>query len=223
MADTDASRHRQARPGRCAGRAAAVDGSALEPERSGLAVFPERGHRVRRPRRRALVATAALLPYSVNNAWISMVLVTASWRRRGLATRLVDACLDTARKNGLTTWLDATPDGRHGLRPARLYADAAIAAVEAGGADDGRQRHHRRPLAASMRFVARDVGPWVSIAAPCSPRLRGRSGSRIVSHGAIALVRDGRTARHIGPLFADNAAARWPWSMRSYDPRPDRC
>jgi hypothetical protein len=35
-----------------------------------------------------------------------------------------------------------------------------------------------------------------------------RSGSRIVSaNGAIALVRDGRTARHIGPLFADNAAA----------------
>lgn len=34
-----------------------------------------------------------------------------------------------------------------------------------------------------------------------------RSGSRIVAaHGAIALVRDGRTARHIGPLLANNAA-----------------
>lgn len=58
-----------------------------------------------------LVATAALLPYSGNNAWISMVLVTSSHRRRGLATRLVDACLETARKNGLTSWLDATPEG----------------------------------------------------------------------------------------------------------------
>src|ERR1035437_3643735 len=37
-----------------------------------------------------LVATAALLPYTSANAWISMVLVTASWRRRGLATRLLD-------------------------------------------------------------------------------------------------------------------------------------
>ena len=27
------------------------------------------------------------------------------------------------------------------------------------------------------------------------------------ANGAIALVRDGRTARHIGPLLADNAAA----------------
>ena len=40
-----------------------------------------------------------------------MVLVTANWRRRGIATRLVDACLNAATKLGLTTWLDATPAG----------------------------------------------------------------------------------------------------------------
>src|SRR6478735_12547727 len=61
--------------------------------------------------RAQLVATAALLPYSSGNAWISMVLVTANWRRRGIATKLVDACLDAATKRGLTAWLDATPDG----------------------------------------------------------------------------------------------------------------
>src|SRR4051812_29690635 len=60
---------------------------------------------------RRLVASAALLPYSSGNAWISMVLVTESWRRRGIATRLVDACLDTAHRMNLATWLDATPDG----------------------------------------------------------------------------------------------------------------
>src|SRR4051812_40943264 len=58
-----------------------------------------------------LVATAALLPYSSGNAWISMVLVTANWRRRGIASKLVDACLNAATKLGLTTWLDATPAG----------------------------------------------------------------------------------------------------------------
>src|SRR5436309_10480080 len=58
-----------------------------------------------------LVATAALLPYSAGNAWISMVLVTAEFRRRGIATRLLDACLDVAKRRGLTTWLDATPAG----------------------------------------------------------------------------------------------------------------
>src|ERR1700709_639626 len=64
-----------------------------------------------------LIATAALLPYTSGNAWISMVLVTANWRRRGLATRLLDACLDTATKQGLTTWLDATPAAAAGSRP----------------------------------------------------------------------------------------------------------
>src|SRR3954462_8178974 len=54
-----------------------------------------------------LVASAALLPYSAGNAWISMVLVTADVRRRGIATKLVDACLDVARRRSLTTWLDA--------------------------------------------------------------------------------------------------------------------
>src|SRR3954447_20477452 len=58
-----------------------------------------------------LIATAALLPYGDGNAWISMVLVTASWRRRGLATKLVDACLERAASQGLMSWLDATPAG----------------------------------------------------------------------------------------------------------------
>src|SRR3954463_14986792 len=64
-----------------------------------------------------LIATAALLPYSGGNAWISMVLVTQDWRRRGLATKLVDACLERAAAQGLTPWLDATPAGASGLGP----------------------------------------------------------------------------------------------------------
>src|SRR5215469_3202658 len=64
-----------------------------------------------RDRGRHLVATAALLPYGATDVWISMVLVTATHRRRGLATRLVDACLDTAKSLGVTSWLDATPAG----------------------------------------------------------------------------------------------------------------
>src|ERR1700743_3995103 len=56
-----------------------------------------------------LIATAALLPYTASDAWISMVLVTESWRRRGLATRLGDAWLGKAAGLDLTTWRDATP------------------------------------------------------------------------------------------------------------------
>src|SRR3954471_18789546 len=67
--------------------------------------------------REQLVATAALLPYSAGNAWISMVLVTANWQRRGIATKLVDACLNAATRLGLTTWLDATPAGANVYGP----------------------------------------------------------------------------------------------------------
>src|SRR3981081_4747494 len=70
-----------------------------------------------RDRDNRLIASAALLPYTSGNAWISMVLVTASWRRRGFATRLVDAGLNAAAKQGLTTWLDATPAGAAGYGP----------------------------------------------------------------------------------------------------------
>lgn len=154
-----------------------------------------------------LVATAALLPYSGNNAWISMVLVTASHRRRGLATRLVDACLETARKNGLTSWLDATPDGVAvygplGFTPTlqlrRFKLTRPTTRAEGPPSSSGSIDTLR---ARDRRATGLDRTALLSA-------LARRSGSRIVSAGgAIALVRDGRTARHVGPLYADNAAA----------------
>jgi GNAT superfamily N-acetyltransferase len=56
-----------------------------------------------------LVATAAALPYGDGFGWISMVLVTAEWRRKGLATRLVSACTSLLRDAGRAALLDASP------------------------------------------------------------------------------------------------------------------
>jgi GNAT superfamily N-acetyltransferase len=152
-----------------------------------------------------LVATAALLPYSGNNAWISMVLVTASHRRRGLATRLVDACLETARKRGLTSWLDATPDGAAvygplGFTPTLQLRRLRLAKATATGPS---------PAGATLEALcARDRRAAGFDRTALLTAFAQRSGSRIVAaNGAIALLRDGRTARHIGPLFADDAAA----------------
>jgi GNAT superfamily N-acetyltransferase len=153
-----------------------------------------------------LIATAALLPYTSNNAWISMVLVTQNWRRRGLATKLLDACLEAAAKPGLTTWLDATPAGATvygplGFKPTlelrRLrFAGTAVAAprlVRDGHLHDLIARDHSA-MGFDRTALLRELG--------------GRSGSELISHGgAIALIRGGRTARHIGPLFADDAGS----------------
>jgi GNAT superfamily N-acetyltransferase len=56
-----------------------------------------------------LIATAAALPYGNEFGWISMVLVTAEWRRQGLAKRLVAACTAILRESGRAAILDAAP------------------------------------------------------------------------------------------------------------------
>lgn len=154
-----------------------------------------------------LVATAALLPYPAGNAWISMVLVTADYRRRGIATRLIDACLAAAKARGLVCWLDATPDG------AAVYAPLGFA--------PGLQLRRLRlendvtdrtapPLSSSNldEFIARDRRSMGFERSALLDAFARRPGSRLLSDGrAMALVRDGRTARHVGPLLAESPAA----------------
>ncbi|MGH6766803.1 MAG: GNAT family N-acetyltransferase [Bradyrhizobium sp.] len=150
-----------------------------------------------------LIATAALLPYASGNAWISMVLVTALWRRRGLATRLVDACLAAAVRQRLTPWLDATPAGAavYGplgfaptlqLRRLRLENSnrprAGAPQLQAGNVDD---------------FAARDRRAMGFDRSTLLVEFCSRPNSRLLSYrNAAALIRNGRAARHIGPLFA---------------------
>jgi GNAT superfamily N-acetyltransferase len=152
-----------------------------------------------------LIATAALLPYSAGNAWISMVLVTESWRRRGIATRLVDACLNAARQMGLTSWLDATPAGATVYGPLGFAPTLQLRRL--------RLANSGSPTAAApletcdpAEFAAHDLRAMGFARDALLAEFSGRPGSRMVRNGnAMALIRDGRTARHIGPLFADTA------------------
>jgi GNAT superfamily N-acetyltransferase len=154
-----------------------------------------------------LIATAALLPYTSNNAWISMVLVTQNWRRRGLATKLLDACLEAAAKQRLTAWLDATPAGATVYGPLGFRPTLELRRLRFAGPIS---RITTEPkLAANGRLddlIARDHSAMGFDRAALLRDLGGRSGSQVVSHGsATALIRSGRTARHIGPLFAGDA------------------
>jgi len=151
-----------------------------------------------------LIATAALLPYSSGNAWISMVLVTASWRRRGLATRLVDACLDAATKQGFVTWLDATPAGATVYGPLGFAPTLQLRRLRL---DNAMSTKAEAPPSLSPggieKFTAQDRLAMGFDRSSLLMEINARSGSRLLSSGgAFALVRDGRKARHIGPLFA---------------------
>jgi GNAT superfamily N-acetyltransferase len=154
-----------------------------------------------------LIATAALLPYTSGNAWISMVLVTANWRRRGLATKLLDTCLDAAAKQGLTTWLDTTPAGAKVYGPLGFIPTLELRRLRFAGSA---ARTTRRITSDGNyeEFIARDRRAMGFDRSALLCELSGRSGSQLISHGgAMALIRGGRTARQLGPLFADNACS----------------
>jgi GNAT superfamily N-acetyltransferase len=149
-----------------------------------------------------VIASAALLPYSDSDAWISMVLVTGNWRRRGLATRLVDACIGAASRLGVTAWLDATPAGATVYGPLGFSPTIQLRRLRLEGASTVRPDVRLAPgqlddlLNLDIRAMGFDRRDLLR-------ELSERPTSRLLSHGdAMALVRDGRTARHIGPLFA---------------------
>jgi GNAT superfamily N-acetyltransferase len=151
-----------------------------------------------------LIATAALLPYSAGNAWISMVLVTESWRRRGIATKLVDASLATAKQMHLTSWLDATPAGAAVYGPLGFVPSLELRRLRlanSGSSDTASPLQ----VCESSPFTARDTSTMGFSRDALLAEFAGRPGSRMVRNGnAMALIRDGRTARQIGPLFAES-------------------
>jgi GNAT superfamily N-acetyltransferase len=153
-----------------------------------------------------LVASAALMPYTSGNAWISMVLVTADWRRRGLATKLVDACIDAAAKQGFTSWLDATPDGATVYAPLGFTPTFELRRLRLENLAMPKATTPPSRSSYSLdEFVAHDISTMGFDRSALLAELGGRPGSRLVSSSsAAALVRDGRKARHIGPLFADD-------------------
>jgi GNAT superfamily N-acetyltransferase len=172
-----------------------------------------------RSRDARLVATAATLPFGDRFAWISMVLVTTEFRRRGLATRLLRRCIDDLLARNLTPALDATPAGRSVYRPLGFTDVWGFHRWSRGGpvGEAMRGDHVVAPITdavwpALCRYDAQHFG---SDRSALLGRLRGRLPAAELSaerDGAITgflLGRDGRSAAGIGPLIAeDDTTAR---------------
>jgi GNAT superfamily N-acetyltransferase len=152
-----------------------------------------------------VVATALALPYPPMFGWVSMVLVHAPYRRRGIATRLVERATAALTGAGLLPVLDATPAGaevygRMGFRPVGnllRWRGAGGAGAAASREPDIAERVHDLDRAA---FGA-DRG---SVLADLSARPAPVAALAADGDGYL-LSRAGRTATQLGPLVAREA------------------
>ena len=169
-----------------------------------------------------LVATALFLPYRFSVGWIAMVLVDAEYRRRGLASALLQRCIDAAASPGVTAMLDATADGREVYSRMGFIEGPRITRFLSPGVTGGTL--HDRPATyaafsetsiqpltrAKHRDVVRLDGEVVGssrdvVLSDIMHRAADRCVVLVDAGGAVkgyALGRPGRIANHIGPVVA---------------------
>jgi GNAT superfamily N-acetyltransferase len=163
-----------------------------------------------------LVASALLMPYDERIAWIAMVLTTADFRRRGLATRNLRWAIERCRERRLIAGLDATPDGVEVYRPLGFQDVCGLQRLRAE--QPGALRLPRRDVAIRSLQAARDLDAIARL----DVRVFGAERRQLLIHlirseprrallaeagGALAgfvLARPGRVALHIGPLVAQS-------------------
>jgi GNAT superfamily N-acetyltransferase len=167
--------------------------------------------------RERLAASVVVLPYGSGFAWVSMVLVLPAFQRRGHASRLLRHALSWLRARGMTAVLDATPAGH------AVYAQEGF--VDTWGfaryRREGAAAHIEPPAGPATRAMRDD--DWPAIAALDAPafgadrlpllrRLAQRwpQAARVAAEAGrlrgFVFGRDGREARQIGPLCADEPA-----------------
>ena len=166
-----------------------------------------------------LIATAAALPYAAQCGWISMVLVAAAHRHRGLATRLLDACVAALRDAGCVPLLDATAAGREvyqrngfvgGFEFERWQSDSkslpaasARSAIPAVDATPSRARLIGEPDTARITTLDDDATGIGRAFLLRSFMARGETQALLTpDRSGFVIARAGRQATQIGPLVA---------------------
>lgn len=154
-----------------------------------------------------LIASALALPYDSDVAWISMVLVTADWQRKGIAKRLVAERLGHLMQDNYTAFLDATPAGAEVYRRLGFETVRRMTRWQRRLPETGARRQtftiapaqlsdivalDRRAMGANRRFILEDMHKRDGAIALSAPGGRG-----------FVLSRRGRLATQIGPVTAE--------------------
>jgi GNAT superfamily N-acetyltransferase len=169
-----------------------------------------------------LVATAATLPYASGFGWISMVLVAKAFRRRGIATRLLERCMAALEAASMVPVLDATPAGREVYRPLGFLDGWPIQRWRRTGAVSPVPAPSVRALETRdwPALLTLDAAAFGCDRKALLERLRERSRqfACVVEEGGrlrgFLLGREGRIATYLGPIVAHSestavALAAW--------------
>jgi GNAT superfamily N-acetyltransferase len=164
-----------------------------------------------------LAATSLALPYATGGfGWISMVLVTGSRRRQGLATRLMESAMRSLATQKLTAILDATPAGREVYRLLGFEDTWGIDRMQCLGAvapAPAPTRSIRAMTDADWPAVcALDARSFSADRSGLLAALRARLPAAALVSESLGVVdgfilgRDGRLASQLGPCVAGDEA-----------------
>ena len=159
-----------------------------------------------------VIATTTTTTYGTDLAWIGMVLVDPAYRRRGIASRLMNVALDYLRgANVATVKLDATPEGRfvyeglgfeYELLIERWTGIAPAGSTKNCSVMDAQLRPEVFALDRQAFGTDRSTLLDSLITEACvSPLIVTSANDQLAGY---ALARRGTTAFYIGPLIATN-------------------
>src|SRR5262245_42809476 len=154
-----------------------------------------------------VIGTTTTTTYGTDLAWVGMVLVDPEYRRRGIATALMEAALGYLRGRGVRTIkLDATPAGRPVYKRLGFEAESTLERWVGTVPDPGGEALSSvswQEVAAFDRaaFGADRTALMETIVADSGPPLVRQDEQKTIT--GYAFARPGARAAYVGPLVAD--------------------
>ncbi len=174
-----------------------------------------------------LVGSAMALPYGTFG-WVCMVLVNENFRRRGLATDLMNRVIEDLERDGVIPGLDATPAGREVYRQLGfedVYRLERLWAERVAIADSPETPVVVAPMTAAEidEVAGYDATTFGADRAALLRHLHGRAPERAFVARAgpwlagYVLGRDGREVTQIGPVTAEDEDIAIALTRRALD------
>ena len=148
--------------------------------------------------------------YGDDLAWIGMMLVHSDFRRRGIASALMEAAIDYLRsKNIACIKLDATPDGAHVYERLGFRPELELFRWEGNLKFNGESLEQNTlglPFDFDRQAFGADRSEWIGSLAKDAKQMqlmRDDAGRPV----ALGMVREGARAKYLGPISSENELA----------------